>query len=150
MIIKTSKKSLKNSKEEDNLVWIRNANLKLTTTGSNTTIDVRYTAIVNSLERHMCSNGMVLADFIEIWGIDPPGSYTGNIILILPSERLPVTAGEGQQTIERNRSITVTRASLQEDPGIGDNDEIRCKITIKPYYMPDIANGWTNQEVLLG
>ena len=132
------------------MVWIQNADLTLTTVGTNTTVNVKYTALVNPLERHMCAKGMLLGESIAIMGMDPEGSYTGTIIRYFPTSYLPVTDGTVNQSIARNLSITVTRASLNEDTGLGDNDEIRCKIRIYPVYLPVEAIGWTDQEILVG
>lgn len=54
------------------------------------------------------------------------------------------------QTINRDVSIIKTRASLQEDTGVGDADEIRCRINITPIGMPISLFDFTDQEVLLG
>jgi len=41
-------------------------------------------------------------------------------------------------------------AKLQEDTNLGDEDEILCRITISPLYLPAEVTAWTNQEILLG
>lgn len=48
---------------------------------------------------------------------------------------IPVTTGSGFLPIARSRSITVSRASLQEDIG-SDNDEISCWVTVTPIGLP--------------
>jgi hypothetical protein len=129
---------------------INGANLTLTTVGNNVTVNVTYTAGINALEHFLMQNGLVLQERIAVLGVDPPGSTTGAILHNFPAQALPVPAGAGPQTIARNRSLTVTRASLQEDAGVGDNDEIRCRITIQPLLLPITVTGFTDQEILLG
>ncbi len=127
-----------------------NRNLTLTTTGANTTINVTYNAVFSPLERHLASNGLVFQERISVIGVDPPGATTGTTLHNFAVQNLPVTAGAGSQTIARNRSITVTRASLQEDAGLGDDDEIRCKIVIRPIGLPSEITDFTDQEILVG
>jgi hypothetical protein len=128
---------------------INNAQLTLTTAGNNVTITVTYSAVINALERFLKANGLGLVERIAVIGVDPPGSTTGTVLHNFPAENLPVTAGGGSQTIARNRSIIVSRASLQED-GVGDDDEIRCRITIDALNLPADVTAFTDQEVLVG
>jgi hypothetical protein len=128
---------------------INNAQLTLTTAGNNVTITVTYSAVINALERFLKANGLGLVERIAVIGVDPPGSTTGTVLHNFPAENLPVTAGGGSQTIARNRSIIVSRASLQED-GVGDDDEIRCRITIDALNLPADITAFTDQEVRVG
>jgi hypothetical protein len=131
---------------------VTNANLALTTVGQNVTINVTYNAVFTAFERQLVGLGMRFHEHIDVIGVDPPGGTTGLLITSFPLANIAVTVGGGSQTIARNVSRTVTRASLQEDIGLGDADEIRCKIRIHsadlpPAFTPDI---FTDQEVLLG
>lgn len=123
--------------------------LTLTTTGANTTINVKYNAVFSPFERFLAANGLVFRESIRVIGVDPAGSTTGTVLHNFPVQNLPVTAGAAPQTISRNRSLTVNRASLQEDPA-GDNDEIRCRIEVNPIGIPSALADFTDQEVLLG
>ncbi len=125
-------------------------NLTLTTVGANVTVNVTYNAVFSPFERFLAANGLRFEERIRVIGVDPPGATTGTILHNFPAQTLPVTAGAVPQTIARNRSITVTRASLQEDAGLGDADEIRCRIEITPIGMPASITDFTDQEVLLG
>jgi hypothetical protein len=125
-------------------------NLTLTTVGSNVTINVTYTAQASQLERFLVANGMAIQERITVIGIDPPGGITGTTITFMPTQTLPVTGGAGPLNLARNRTITVTRAVLQEDAGVGDADEVRCKIELRPIGLPASVEGFTDQEVLLG
>jgi hypothetical protein len=129
---------------------ITNAQLTLTTVGNNVTINVTYNAGINPLERFLEANGLVLVERIAVIGVDPPNSTTGTVLHNFPPETLPVTPGGGVQNIPRNRSITVSRASLQEDPGLGDNDEIRGRIVIDALNLPADVTAFTDQEILVG
>lgn len=132
------------------MAQISNPNLNLTFPDvSNVTINVTYNAGINPLERHLGANGLILRERIAVIGVDPPGGTTGALLHNFPAQDLPVTAGGGSQTLARNRSMTVTRASLQEDAGI-DSDEIRCRIVIEPLNLPLTIFAFTNQEILFG
>jgi hypothetical protein len=127
-------------------------NLTLTTVGANTTIEVTYNAVFSVFERHLAGLGLVFQEQIAVIGIDPPGSVTGTVLANFPTQVLPVTDGVAQQVIARTRSITVARASLQEDPALGDNDEIRCRIRIASVGIPPAvtADAFTDEEILVG
>lgn len=131
---------------------ITGANLTLTTVDQNVTINVKFNAVFTPFERQLHGLGMTSHQHIDVLGIDPAGSTTGTVLTTFPLTNFAVTAGAGTQTIPRNESKTVTRGSLQEDTGLGDNDEIRCKIRIHsiglpPAFSPDV---FTDQEVLVG
>ena len=131
---------------------VTGANLTLTTVDANTTINVKYTATFTVFERHLAKLGMVFRERIRVFGVDPPGSTTGTVLHNFPAPNLPVTDGNSPQTISRNVSITVPRPSLQEDSGLGDNDEIRCRIRIAALGLPptETPDVFTDQEVLAG
>ena len=129
---------------------ISNAQLTLETVGDNVTVKVTYSAGINPLERFLVANGLALVERIAVIGVDPPNTTTGPVLHNFPAEVLPVTPGGGSQALPRNRSMTVTRASLQEDNGLGDADEIRCRITIDALNLPEDVTGFTDQEILLG
>ncbi len=131
---------------------VNSAQLTLTTIGTNVTINVTFNAVFTAFERQLAGLGMTFHEHIDVFGIDPPGSTTGTVITSFPSPNFAVTVGAGSQTIPRSVSMVVSRASLQEDAGVGDADEIRCKIRIHSVglpaeFTPDI---FTDQEVLLG
>jgi hypothetical protein len=135
---------------------ISNAQLTLTTVGANIAVEdnievnVTYNAGINPLERFLVANGLALVERIAVIGVDPPNTTTGPVLLNFPVEVLPVTPGAGAQAIPRNRSIIVPRSSLQEDNGLGDDDEIRCRITIDALNLPEDVTGFTDQEILRG
>ncbi|MFJ8787305.1 hypothetical protein [Streptomyces sp. NPDC102476] len=131
---------------------VTNANLTLTTVDKNTTIQVTYSANFSAFERRLAKLGLVFRERIRVIGVDPPGSTTGTVLANFPAVDLPVTDGGTPQTIPRTRSITVSRASLQEDSGLGDNDEIRCRIRIAALGLPpaETSDVFTDQELLVG
>jgi hypothetical protein len=135
---------------------VTNPVLTLTTVGSDTTIAVTYDATYTAFERQLAGLGMTFHAHIDVQGMDPAGSLTGTTIVSFDNDPQPVTVGVGSQVLSRSPTpITVTRASLQEDPtvgGVADNDEIRAKIRIHsvglpPEFTPDV---FTPQQVLLG
>jgi hypothetical protein len=126
---------------------INSANLKLRTVDQNTTIEVTYNAVFTPFDGFLETNGLIFRERIVVFGIDPPGTETGRGLHTFEPETINVPAAGG--TIPRFRSLTVTRASLQEDAG-NDADEIRCRIRIDPVGMPTRVEEFTDQEILLG
>lgn len=126
-------------------------NLTLTTTNANTTIRVTYDANFTAFERHLAHLGLVFRERIRVIGVDPPGSTTGTGLANFPAETIPVTDGGTPQSIPRNRTLTVPRSSLEEDPG-PDTDEIRCRIRIAAIGLPPLEtpDAFTPERDLLG
>lgn len=129
-----------------------NRQLTLTTVGANVTINVTYNSVFSAFERHLAGLGLLFRERIAVIGVDPAGATTGTVLANFPSPNLAVTDGGASQTIARNVSVTVPRASLQEDPAVGDADEIRCRIRIDSIGLPPAvtADAFTDQETLLG
>ena len=129
-----------------------NRNFTLTTVDSNVTVNVTYNVVFTAFERHLAGLGMAFQERIRVLGVDPAGSTTGTVLHSFPVQNLPVTDGSGTQTITRNRSISVSRASLQEDPAAGDADEILCRIEIAAVGLPPAEQQqfFTDQSTLLG
>lgn len=129
-----------------------NRNLTLTTVDSDVTVNVTYNAVFSTFERHLAGLGMAFQERIRVLGVDPSGSTNGTVLHNFAAQVLPVTDGSGSLTIARNRSITVPRASLQEDAGAGDADEILCRIEISAVGLPpaEPVVSFTDQENLLG
>jgi hypothetical protein len=124
--------------------------MTLTEVSTGVSIQIQYTAEVNQLERHMCANGMQLEEKIEVYGMDNPTTF--QLLHKFPSKEIPVTAGANTEIIERERSITVTRESLQEDDwsGKAEEDDIRCKVIISPVWLPSNTEAWSNMISLPG
>jgi hypothetical protein len=134
-------------KEATIMVTVSTPNLTLTTTGNQTTINVKYTASFQQFDRKLVGLGLRFVEKIRVLDDDAPAF---NTLHNFPAQFVPVTDGGGSQAIPRDRSITVPRSSLQGDPGLGDADEIRCRVTIEPVGMPVAATGLSDQEVLAG
>lgn len=130
---------------------IRNANLTLTTTGDKTKINVSYDVFFNSLEMHLDAKGLQFKEYITVMGMDSPGSRLGTVLHNFPSQTIQTVSGPVPiPVVHRNRTKTVPRLSLDEDPSVGDADEIRCRIEVVPVGMPTKVTQFTDQEVLLG
>ncbi len=128
---------------------ITSPNLTLTTRNDNVEINVTFIAMFTPFERQLAGLGMTFDWHIDILGVDANGH---SILTSFPSTTLPVFVGVGTQPIPVSASKTVTRTSLQEDSGLGDNDEIGCNIRIHsqgmpPVFTPDL---FTVQRVLVG
>lgn len=121
----------------------------LTTVGDNVTIRVTYNAVFSPLERHLAAKGLIFQERIQVIGEDV-GTATDQILRTFPLVNISVSEGAGYLTVPRDREITVPRALLQEDTGLGDADEIRCKIEITPIGMPAVVSAFTPEQYLLG
>jgi hypothetical protein len=121
--------------------------LVLTTTGTNTTIKVEYTANFTPFDRFLASGGLRFNERIEVLGVDPPSLTTGTILAVFVPQTIPVTPGNTPLSVPRSRTLTVPRSQLDEDP---DDDEIRCRISIVPVGLPVTVTALTEAEVLLG
>ena len=135
--------------------------LTLTENDDDVTVNVTYNAVFSSFERSLSTIGVFFQERITVNGVD--ANAPDKILHIFQSENLPVTAGQGPQTIARNRSMTVSRKSLDEDFKTIDligspsnpirivmfhEDEIRCRIEIVSMGLPS-ATGLTDQKILL-
>ena len=127
---------------------IANQTLKLQVTGDNVTIDVTYNANFSAFERFLAQGGLRFRERIRVIG-DDAGTATDMILHTFPPQNISVTSGTTPLTVPRSRSLTVTRASLQEDVG-SDDDEIECTIEIIPLDLPEVATATTPQKVLAG
>lgn len=135
---------------------VSGANLTLTPDplGVFVTINVGYTAVFAEFERLWVADGTTFHPHIEAFGMDPAGSATGGTLLIAfpPQSPFPVTAGVGSQIFPRVVSLLAPRTLLNEDSGIGDDDEIRCKIRIhtkaapSDFFTPAVV---TDEEILI-
>jgi hypothetical protein len=142
---------------------INNHLLKLTPTGDNVKIDVTYNAVFPAFERSL-ANSIVFQERIAVLGMDDAAS---EVLHTFSAEDLPITAGQGPQSIGRHRFMTVPRETLDEDPRTIEHianphnpnheheirfheDQIRARIEIVPIGLPTVATatGLTNQEVL--
>jgi hypothetical protein len=130
---------------------INGTTLTLTTVNNDVTIRVQYNAVFSELERFLAANGLTFAESIQVIGQDP-GTVNDQTLQSFPKPigGIPVPAGAGSVTVPRDRSILVSRGSLQEDPAVGDADEINCSIEITPDGFPVPITAFTPQQTLLG
>ena len=135
-----------------------NRNLTITVVdGTSANVRVRYTVTFTPFERQLANLGMRFREEISVIGSDigevlvPPGGTPPPLQVLgnFANQILPVTNGNVNQVINRDRSIPVTRAALQEDPG-PNPDEIQARITIRPLGFPGIDTSFTDIETLLG
>jgi hypothetical protein len=113
--------------------------LSLTKIAQNVIIRVTFNVVFTEHERQFTEAGVTYEEHIDVFGIDS----TGTLITSFPIAPLPVTTGAGDQIVARDVARLVTRTLLDEDPGVGDDDEIRCRIRIRsvgvpPEFTPDV------------
>jgi hypothetical protein len=133
-----------------------NENLTLTRLPNNMVrITVQYQAHFTPRERCMTGCGVRYRELIAVMGVDdPPAGPAGDAVLNLGANGfaplfLGVTQGNAPQTIARNRSVTVPRAALNEDPQLFNSDEIRVRIRIVPSGLPIAHTAFTDIETLV-
>jgi hypothetical protein len=127
---------------------ITNQTMTVQLAGTNVTIAVTYNANFSAFDRFLAQGGLRFRERIRVIGEDP-GTATDMILHTFPLQNIPVTSGTTPLTVPRSRSLTVPRASLQEDVG-SDDDEIDCRIEIIPLDLPVVATATTAQQVLAG
>lgn len=131
---------------------VSDVNLSLTTVGNNVTVQVDYDVSFNTFERKLTDLGLTYDSHIIIHDFDGGGTPGAVIFEFDPRDTLPVTSGNGTQTINnRSQSQTVARSLLQVDSG-GDEDEIKATVLIHANqwldeYSPEVES---EQEILLG
>jgi hypothetical protein len=125
---------------------ITNATLNLTTVNNDVTANVTFDAVFTPFERNLAGLGMTFDRHVDIIGVDN-GATT--VLTSFDPTNLPVTAGNGPQTIPVALSVTKPRSLFQEDT---DNDEIGCNIRIHSQGFPPVftEDFFTNQRVLVG
>jgi hypothetical protein len=124
--------------------------LSLVTEENNTTVTVDYLPVFTELEVFLMNHGLRFRERIVVVGVDDPQDENVQILARFPTRFVtpPVPHDGGVQLIQRR--MVVQRSALQEDEGIGDADEIRCRIRLLPVGMPHIAEAFTETHVLLG
>jgi hypothetical protein len=129
---------------------VLNANLTLTESEGDVTINVRFAPLFNRFEKELGEMGCEYHSHVEILGMDPAGSLTGTVI---PAAQFPQVVFPVNNDLpfvpSFNESITVPRSSLQEDTGATDDDELRARIRIHTKLPPEFTDPvFTDQEVL--
>ena len=127
---------------------ITGPNLTLTETDDGVTINVRFTAVFSDFEQELGQLGCDYHSHVEAYGMDPAGSLTGTLLARLPQVDFPVNSSPLGGVFPFNESVTVSRASLQEDTAVRDDDEIRAKIRIHTKLPAEYVEVFTDQEVL--
>lgn len=134
------------------MIRLSNAGLDATLSGANVTLTVRYRVLVDPIDRHFAMNGVRYTERVRVLGVDAGAGIPDQIVATRffndinddiangSGEFINSSAGVSVQALTRERSITLSRAALNEDPAVGDNDEIRCEISIHSTTFPTVAN----------
>ena len=94
---------------------ITSLSLSLTTPAALTvTLSVSYTVNLSAAERFLADHGLGFVERIQIIG-DDFGEASDLVLHTFPSQL--IAFAPGQSVVARSRQITVTRSSLNEDPG---------------------------------
>jgi hypothetical protein len=127
--------------------------LELIGDDENVTIKVTYTVDFSGFERAMVASGLEFEEQIDVIGVDPKGSTNGQLLASFPSQMIDKGKIVGTtDPLPRSRSLHVKRTEMQEDPMVGDADEIRCRIRIAAIGLPPgvTSDVFTNEAELPG
>lgn len=136
---------------------VSNTTLTLTTVNNDVKIAVTYDATYTDLEQQLAGLGMTFHEHIDVMGVDfnAAGNPVDTVLASFPQAHHDVKVG-GPKVIARSPDpLSMSRASLQEDPtvgGVANDDEIRCKIRIHAVGLPTefTPDVFTVQRPLLG
>jgi hypothetical protein len=78
------------------------------------TITVRYRAHFTEIDRFLDQHGLRFTEKIRVVGQDD-GTATDVTLARFPNEIIPTSGGTTPLTVQRERSLTVSRASLQRE-----------------------------------
>jgi hypothetical protein len=132
--------------------------LTLTRVGDKVEIEVKYAAEFSKLEQYLVKHGLEFQEQIALMGVDPPSEPINEEELVgeeLVGEELVEFKRNFKRTeiidrLEVTRNLEVNRTQLQEDPMVGDPDEICCRIRIAAIGLPSgvTPDVFTNEQVL--
>lgn len=118
------------------------------------TLTVNYTLTFSAQDRRFAGGGVIWRERIDALGVDAAATpLPGTAFPVFNLNTLPGVAdcdADQGHAVVRNRTHTVPRSALQEDPAAGDADEIRCRIRIVPEGLPLGIIGLTDIETILG
>ena len=128
---------------------VANANLRLTESGGQVTINVTYDVTFSAYEKQLARLGMDYHSHVTTHGID--GSTVGPSIpeAEFVHEKIDVTVG-GDDPVRMEQQKIVGRVFLQEDSG-ANTDELKCNIRIHSVHPPLFTDDFlTDEESMLG
>jgi hypothetical protein len=121
------------------------------------TLTVRYELRFSPLERFLAGVGLTFSERITVQGLDLRETEEGSLefavnetLAFFPRQTIDVASGTGPLSVQRVRSRTFSRSSLQEDPSPPSDDEIACTITVEPVGLPVIESARTGRINLRG
>lgn len=84
-------------------------------TWSQVTLEVSYAAGFSPIEQFLAANGLEFEERVQIIGHDAAGAPE-QVLHTFQSQRIPAPTA-GRPVVARNRTLTVARSTLNEDPG---------------------------------
>jgi hypothetical protein len=117
---------------------VSNVNLTLTTVDDNVTVRVDYDVEFNKFERQLSGLGLSYDTHVTIHDFDGGDTPGAQVLDFSPGRTvLPVTVGNGTQSLHGSDSRTVSRSSLDVDPN-GNDDELKAVVRVH-------ANQWLEE-----
>jgi hypothetical protein len=110
-------------------------------------LEISYSVLFSPLERFLAANGLVFEERITIWGEDP-GASADVALHVLPPTQIDIQHGEGPLRVPRSRTLVVSRSSLREDRGFG-NDELDARIELVAVGLPQPLVSVVTPEISL-
>jgi hypothetical protein len=122
------------------------------------TLTVKYVAEFSKLELYLIEHGLNFQEQIAVMEVDPPSEPTSEEELVkeelvgkeLVNFTFDFDPKDLTDRLELTRTLDVDRTQLQEDPMVGDTDEICCRIRIAAFGLPSgvTPDVFTNEQVL--
>lgn len=131
---------------------VSNVNLTLTTVDDRVTIRVRYDVEFTTFERQLTGLGLSYDTHVTIHDFDGGNDPGAQVLDFSPGRyTLPVSAGNGSQTLPGDEQRTVSRSSLQVDPA-GNDDELKAVVVVHAnQWLDEYTEGVvSDQEILRG
>jgi hypothetical protein len=125
---------------------VNSVTLTLTTVnGQDVTAEVDYEVTVTPFEKQLCEMGMDMHIHAALIGVDD-----GDHRVLEEFDRQVVPAAtEPGRTFSGQIPLETTRAALQEDPGLGDDDEIGCNVRVHCVLPPEFTDDFFSVQRIL-
>jgi hypothetical protein len=126
---------------------VTNPNLTLSESNGIVTMTITFIPAFSSFEKELGSLGCTYDAHYTVHGVDNglPGAELTAVDI--PNQAIPMS--RTMPVLPVVQSATVARSLLQEDPAVGDPDELKVKIVLHSHIPEVFTEGvYTDQEML--
>jgi hypothetical protein len=135
------------TRNENPMPTVTNPNLTLSENNGIVTMTITFLPTFSSFEKELGSLGCQYDAHYSVHGVDNgiPGAELTAVDI--PNMLIPV--GRALPVFPVVQRVEVARSFLQEDPAVGESDELKVKIRIHSHVPPEFTDdSFTDQEVL--